>query len=162
MRHVKERRPSGGTCVDDLEDCLEIPIQVHGRSHDTVELEDLVTFVPPPVRNPSRQFGSLTGGDIQAAAADQSGQYAPADSSLLILHEMHVERRAFSLRRKRAPEMETLLTAVEKARNLEALARVPVLQDQSRGHGFTRYEWDSVWAPDRKSGRPERYSPSLF
>jgi len=55
MRHVEQRGATGRTGVDDLEHRLEVAIEVGHGTYPAFELESLLAFVPPTMRQATRK-----------------------------------------------------------------------------------------------------------
>ena len=115
MRQIEERRPARGTGVHDLEDGLQVTVEVDHGARDTLELEWLVAFVPPPVRRAARKTDSFAGPGIDAATIDLGREDARRHPPFFVLEEVDVEGRPFPVRRERSLDFEPDATALRDA-----------------------------------------------
>ena len=115
---------------EDLEHRLEIPIQVDRRPGDTLELEELVALVPPPVRDPLRKSDALARARVDPTTVQKRGNHPFAHGALLVLPEVDVQRRAFTMCRQRPMEVKLLPAAGTNPADGKAFSGVAVLQQQ--------------------------------
>jgi hypothetical protein len=57
---VENRGAAFGTCVHDLEDCLQKSVEIHKRAYIALELERVVAGVPPAMCRTAWQHRGLS------------------------------------------------------------------------------------------------------
>ena len=75
-------------------------------------------------------MGRLASDGVDPLPVHNSGEFPRVNRAFLVLFEMDMERRSFSMRRKRAPKFQPDFVAPVKPTQFEALASVFVLEHQ--------------------------------
>jgi hypothetical protein len=135
---VNQRGTTGRTCINDFENSLEIPVQVHNRPGIPVELEGLVSFIPPAMKRAVRDEGGAPGAYRHAAPVDHNRKGASYDVSLFVLGEVRVHRGSLRVRRKRTFQFQPDFIAPFHATKRQPLAGVPVLKINGAAVTFRR------------------------
>jgi hypothetical protein len=138
MREIEQRRSIRWTCVDDFEDRLQEAIEIRVRPRVTIEPQQFITAVPPPVWKAVRKQHGLSLFEGQLPTADLRGQDARSDDPPFIFDVVNVQRRALAVRRQGAPELEHCFFVALLTPHIEHFTGVSVVQPQRRvidGHG---------------------------
>ena len=134
---VEQWRLGRATCVHDLEDGLQIPIQINDRPDLSLEYEGIISPIPPSMGYPVRQTHVLARPGLNPFPADLRIQGAGRNQPFFILEVMNVQRGAVAVRGQGTPQLEDEFPSLLLSPQLEDLAGMAVLQSEMSYRGET-------------------------
>jgi hypothetical protein len=136
---VEERRTSVRAGVQDFENGLEIPVQVHDGTGVSFEFEEFVSIVPPAMRSPTGNPGRFPRACGALPAVDDVGENAGFDIPFLVLDEVNVQRGPLPVRRQRTLQLQPRLPAALDTPHGKDFAGVPIFQYQALSAAIGRH-----------------------